>query len=372
MNLALFAADMVGVVDLSNPADITTITSFTFFVGCMAMMAASVFFFFEMWNVDKKWRTSLLVSGLITFIAFVHYYYMRSYHFATGDSPTFFRYVDWTLTVPLMCVEFYLITKKAGGTMGLMWKLIVASVIMLVTGYLGETIYNTPSGSWVWGLISGIAYFYIAYLVWMGEVRQLADNAGGAVAQANKVLAWFVLVGWAIYPLGYILGTEGGLFGMKMVADAEAAQASMDVVYNIGDAINKIGFGLVIYALAVKDGAKGYFLRILLKKCGPLPSRGWAFPLPHVWQQHISTRRARSPLDPRAPWGGHPGWTRPRALGPRRATALGRPAHCRRRHPTRRARPHPPRPHARRSGRSFAPILCPPLHRRHRRGLGRL
>ena len=27
----------------------------------------------------------------------------------------------------------------------------------------------------------------------------------------------------------------------------------MDVVYNIGDAINKIGFGLVIYALAVKD-----------------------------------------------------------------------------------------------------------------------
>ena len=257
MNLALIAADMVGVVDLSNPSDITTITSFTFFVGCMAMMAASVFFFFEMWNVDKKWRTSLLVSGLITFIAFVHYYYMRSYHFATGESPTFFRYVDWTLTVPLMCVEFYLITKKAGGTMGLMWKLIVASVIMLVTGYLGETIYNTPSGSWVWGLLSGIAYFYIAYLVWFGEVKQLAENAGGAVAQANKVLAWFVLVGWAIYPLGYILGTEGGLFGMKMVADAQAAQASMDVVYNIGDAINKIGFGLVIYALAVKDGAKG-------------------------------------------------------------------------------------------------------------------
>ena len=91
-------------VDLTAYTDITTVTSFTFFVGCMAMMAASVFFFFEMWNVDKKWRTSLLVSGLITFIAFVHYYYIRSYHFETGESPTFFRYVDWTLTVPLMCV----------------------------------------------------------------------------------------------------------------------------------------------------------------------------------------------------------------------------------------------------------------------------
>jgi hypothetical protein len=28
---------------------------------------------------------------------------------------------------------------------------------------------------------------------------------------------------------------------------------NMDVVYNIGDAINKIGFGLVIYSLAVSD-----------------------------------------------------------------------------------------------------------------------
>ena len=56
----------------------------------------------------------MLVSGLITFIAAVHYFYMRDYWASFGESPTFFRYVDWILTVPLMCVEFYLITKKAG------------------------------------------------------------------------------------------------------------------------------------------------------------------------------------------------------------------------------------------------------------------
>ena len=53
--------------------------AFTFFVGTMAMMAASVFFFFELNNVPQKWRTSVLVSGIITFIAAVHYYYMREY-----------------------------------------------------------------------------------------------------------------------------------------------------------------------------------------------------------------------------------------------------------------------------------------------------
>jgi hypothetical protein len=31
---------------------------------------------------------------------------------------------------------------------------------------------------------------------------------------------------------------------------------SMDIIYNIGDAINKIGFGLVIYSLAVNSKAQ--------------------------------------------------------------------------------------------------------------------
>jgi bacteriorhodopsin len=224
--------------------------AFTFFIGTMAMMAASVFFFFEVNNTDKKWRTSVLVSGLITFIAAVHYYYMRGYNLETGQSPTFFRYVDWTLTVPLMCVEFYLITRKSGATQGLLWKLIFASLVMLVTGYIGEAIYGGEAQSWLWGAISGAAYFYIVYLVWFGEVAKLAVSAGPAVARANKTLAWFVLVGWAIYPLGYILGTKGGLFGMQLVEDPKAAAATMDIIYNIGDAVNKIGFGLVIYALS--------------------------------------------------------------------------------------------------------------------------
>ena len=37
-----------------------------------------------------------------------------------------------------MCVEFYLLTKAAGATTNLLWKLIFASVLMLVAGYIGE------------------------------------------------------------------------------------------------------------------------------------------------------------------------------------------------------------------------------------------
>ena len=120
--------------------------AFTFFTGYMAMFAAAVFFFFERSRVEGKWKTSLLVSGLITGIAAVHYYYMRDYYGATGENPTALRYIDWTLTVPLMCVEFYLLTKPAGATKSLLWKLIGASVLMLVAGYYGEA-FNPEGGS---------------------------------------------------------------------------------------------------------------------------------------------------------------------------------------------------------------------------------
>jgi len=238
--------DHLFLLDASMQIAKTDYVSFTFFVGTMAMMAAAVFFFLELNNTSKEWRTSVLVSGLITFIAAVHYYYMRGYYMETHDSPTFFRYVDWLLTVPLMCVEFYLITKKAGGTSGLLWKMILASVVMLVTGYWGEAV--APAQATLWGTISAIAYFYIVYEVWMGDVKKLATGAGTAVASANAALGWFVLVGWAIYPLGYLIGTADG----QWYASFKNIGIDMNIIYNIGDAVNKIGFGLVIYSLSRK------------------------------------------------------------------------------------------------------------------------
>ena len=216
------------------------LVSFTFFIGTMAMMAASVFFFLSLDAGGGKWRTSMLVSGLITFIAAVHYYYMRDAN-VSGADVTFFRYVDWILTVPLMCVEFYLILAKAGATKKLMWQLIGLSTVMLVAGYIGET-GDSPV---LYGTISGIAYFIMVGMLWLGSPKALAEKAGGSVLEAYNALCWFILVGWSIYPIGYMIGTDG------WYDFVDAIPLDMDVVYNIGDAINKIGFGLVIYNLAV-------------------------------------------------------------------------------------------------------------------------
>ena len=234
--------------------------AFTFFIGYIAMLAASVFFFIERNSVSDKWKMSLLVSGLITGIAAVHYYYMRDYNLGTidpltgvGESPTFFRYVDWILTVPLMCVEFYLLTRIAGATKSLLWKLIFASTWMLVCGYIGES-FNAGSTmhSVQWGVLSTLGYLYILHSVWMGEVAKLADSSGSEVVKKGvRYLAWFVLVGWAIYPVGYMC-MDGGWLNTALNWDS----SNLDIWYNIADAINKIGFGLVVYSIAISESKK--------------------------------------------------------------------------------------------------------------------
>jgi len=242
--MKLFFLDIVKI-----PVDDPVI--FTFFTGYMAMLAASVFFFFERGQVEGKWKTSLLVSGLITGIAAVHYYYMRDYYAATNETPTALRYIDWTLTVPLMCLEFYLLLKPAGAKSSFMWKLIAASIVMLVAGYIGEAFTDGSTGhSVLWGVISTVGYVYILYSAWFGEAHKLAAASNSTSVQKGiRALAWFVLVGWAIYPIGYMAMPGGWLSGMLKPTD-------INLFYNIADAINKIGFGLVVYGIAISESKK--------------------------------------------------------------------------------------------------------------------
>jgi hypothetical protein len=72
----------------------------------------------------------------------------------------------------------------------------------------------------------------------VGFSFKITAAAGGL--RAHKILCWFVLVGWAIYPLGYMMGTTGWY--------SIVPAGNIDVAYNIADAINK-WFGLVIYSL---------------------------------------------------------------------------------------------------------------------------
>merc|ERR1712054_621719 len=106
----------------------------SFWIISIAMIAATVFFFAEAATVAGHWKTSLHVGGLVTFVAGVHYMYMREYWVQIHKSPVVYRYVDWSITVPLQMIEFNLILKAAGKDTSskMFWKLLVGTVIMLL------------------------------------------------------------------------------------------------------------------------------------------------------------------------------------------------------------------------------------------------
>merc|ERR1711963_72186 len=78
--------------------------------------------------------------GLVTLVAGVHYMYMREYWVQVHESPIVYRYIDWSITVPLQMIEFNLILKAAGKdtSAAMFWKLLIGTVVMLSCGYLGE------------------------------------------------------------------------------------------------------------------------------------------------------------------------------------------------------------------------------------------
>ena len=215
----------------------------SFWLATAIMLASTVFFFVERGDVAGKWRTSMTVAGLVTGIAFWHYLYMREAHLA-GEVTTVFRYIDWLITVPLQIVEFYLILAAVTIVPFLLfWKLLGASLLMLVFGFVGETgLFNT-SLAFFFGVA---AWGYIIYEVFLGEASKLNEasaNAGGQFA--FNTLRIILTAGWFIYPLGYYLGYMGG----------GTDTGTVNIIYNIADLVNKTAFGLAIWAGAKMDSA---------------------------------------------------------------------------------------------------------------------
>ena len=224
-----------------TPMGLPELANFSFWLATAIMLASTVFFFVERNDVSGKWKTSITVAGLVTGIAFWHYLRMSEMN-AAGEATTVYRYVDWLITVPLQIVEFYLILAAVTAvTSALFWRLLGASLVMLVFGFLGEAGLLDATLGFVIGMAGWI---YIIYEVFSGEASKLAAGSGnkGGIFAFNT-LRLILTAGWFIYPVGYFLGYLGG----------GADTNTVNIIYNIADLVNKTAFGLAIWAGAKMD-----------------------------------------------------------------------------------------------------------------------
>lgn len=232
----------------STVLEATDLVGVSFWIITMALVAATAFFFLERDRVSAKWKTSLTVSGLVTLVAATHYFYMRDVWIATGSTPTVYRYIDWFITVPLLMIEFYLILSAVTKvSIGIFWRLLVGTIVMLVGGYVGEAGMMGATPGFIVGMVG---WAYILYEIFIGEASKVsATQAPPSVRSAFNTMRWIVTIGWAVYPLGYFVGYLTG-------APTESSMANLNVIYNFADFVNKIGFGLIIWSVASLESEK--------------------------------------------------------------------------------------------------------------------
>jgi len=218
-----------------NPNDPVAIS---FWIISISMVAATVFFLMESTMVSRHWKTSMNVGALVTLVAAVHYFYMREFWVTLHVSPILYRYIDWSITVPLQMIEFYLILSAVNPDLGvgMFWRLLIGTVTMLAAGYAGEA-----------QLIPPMLGFQVGMAGWIFILFEIFVMARGGVAEANEFvkqgfykMAFIVTVGWSIYPAGYYFGYLHGA----------VSSPSLNLIYNLADFVNKIAFCLAIWQSA--------------------------------------------------------------------------------------------------------------------------
>jgi sensory rhodopsin len=232
-----------------------TMTFFLFFVGYIAMGAAFVFFMSERSNVAPQYRTTMTISALIVGIAAFHYYYMRGVYADYGTVSVEYRYMDWIITVPLMALKFPTLigkdaitdTKFAG--LGFTGICFTGALIMIGFGYAGEADLMNPILALLLGGMGWAMIIVATGTPWSSGLGVDNSKISDELMWSANALRWFIVVGWVIYPIGYLFSPEVALIDMDNGAEY------MAVAYNIADIINKIGFGVVAWMGAKKATA---------------------------------------------------------------------------------------------------------------------
>jgi bacteriorhodopsin len=220
-------------------------TQYSFMVAFVGMLGGALYFALIKTALPVQYQNTAVTSSVYCFIAAVVYGYINykyglgSDALAQGRYPTELRYIDWLITTPLIVLKFpeLLGDDKNAPIIGVL--VVVADVMMILFGFAGETSINAAAGSTVlgWAMfgVGCLAWMFIIFVLYTA-VTNAAANKLKPIQQGLNRLKLFIVLGWLIYPLGYLL---------TLVSDAPEMRVTRELVYNFADLFNKVGFGMV-------------------------------------------------------------------------------------------------------------------------------
>merc|ERR1712003_307679 len=209
--------------------------------------------------VHDKFKSAVLISGLVTFIAAYHYArifnsWVDAYRYSPNNvNPELtgvpfndaYRYMDWLLTVPLLLIEILLVMKLDPETYASKSKnLGVGSALMIVSGYYGElTVTGDLTPRWICWAISMLFFCHIVFNLLVGLSGATDKEEDAAIKGKIKLAQITTVISWCTYPVVYLFPMLG-ISGSNVVV-------LIQLGYSVSDIISKCGVGLLVYSITM-------------------------------------------------------------------------------------------------------------------------
>jgi len=229
-----------------------------------SMMATTMFLWFRSFAVHDKFKSAVLISGLVTFIAAYHYFrifnsWVEAYKYSPVHADPVltgvpfndaYRYMDWLLTVPMLLIEILLVIKLDANEFAAKSKSLgVGSALMIISGYYGElTVTGNLTPRWICWFVSMLFFLFIVYELLSGLSNATNSESDPEIREKIKLAQVVTVISWCTYPVVYLFPMLG--------IQASTAVVAIQVGYCVSDIISKCGVGLVIYQISYAKSSK--------------------------------------------------------------------------------------------------------------------
>jgi len=218
-----------------------------------------VYFIARGWGVQDERRQKFYIATIfITAIAFMNYLAMAlGYGLTTvmvggEEIPIYWaRYTDWLFTTPLLLYDLGLLAGADRNTIATLVGLDVAMIgtgaVATLTGDLSGAAVDTGAQRLIWwGVSTALLLVLVVFL--FGNLTQQARKLSGDAQAKFTLLRNLVTVIWLVYPVWWLVGTEG----------LNAVGLGIETAgFMVLDLVAKVGFGFILLSShAILDEAK--------------------------------------------------------------------------------------------------------------------
>lgn len=233
------------------------LTQYFLIIATLALFAGFVRTWITQGELGARYRSAVVARLGVMGVAFLSYLYMLiNLHLgydltAVGYAPNASainamvpRFMEWSLTVPLLSVELLTVCTLVGAAARRtrIWAM-GGGFLMIFTGYVGAVVIDggtSLTALLVWGSLSA-GFWILTMTVLIRQVRrslpELTVESAGLLRSATIVL----LAGWFVYPI---------MFMIPMLGSGGAWTTAMQIGYSVADIFVKVVFCGLVHRIA--------------------------------------------------------------------------------------------------------------------------